>query len=188
LRAFAHLRARARRDERRRQAEQRASVAAPRQLDAGDDVAPLVGAAHLQFAVEAAAQLEEVVGLQDQVVEFEKGQRLIAVEPQLDAVLRQHAVDREMPADIAQQRDVAQFVEPVGVIDHDRVAGPVAELQELGEDPLDPRHVAGDLIVGQQLARFVLARGVADTRRAAAHQHDRLVAGLLKPAQQHNPG
>ncbi len=92
-----------------------------------------------------------------------------------------------MPADIAQQRDVAQFVEPVGVVDHHRVGRAVAEGQELGEDLADAGHVAGDLGVAEQRARLVLARGVADPRRAAAHQHDRLVPGLLEQAQQHDP-
>jgi hypothetical protein len=53
------------------------------EIDAVDDVAPLVGAAHLQPAAVALVQLHEVVGLQDHVVEFEEGQRLLAVEPQL---------------------------------------------------------------------------------------------------------
>ena len=38
----------------------------------------------------------------------------------------------------------------------------------------------------EQLAALVLARGIADLGRAAAHQHDRLVARLLQPAQQHD--
>ena len=38
----------------------------------------------------------------------------------------------------------------------------------------------------EQLARFVLAGRIADLGGAAAHQHDRLVPGLLQPAQQHD--
>ena len=48
------------------------------------------------------------------------------------------------------------------------------------------RHVGVDLLVGEQLARLVAARGIADLGGAAAHQGDRLVAGLLPPAQQHD--
>ena len=40
--------------------------------------------------------------------------------------------------------------------------------------------------VGEQLAALVLARGIADLGRPAAHQHDRLVPGLLQAAQQHD--
>ena len=38
----------------------------------------------------------------------------------------------------------------------------------------------------EQLAAFVLARRVADHRRAAAHQRDRLAARLLQPVQHHD--
>ena len=43
----------------------RLRVGAPHQVDAGDDVAPLVGAAHLQVHAMAAVQLAEIVALQD---------------------------------------------------------------------------------------------------------------------------
>ncbi len=188
MRGLAHLGARGGGDERRRQAEQGAGVRSAPEFDPGDNVAPLVGAAHLQFAAEASGQLDKVIGLQYEIVEFEKGQRLVAFEAQPHAVLRQHAIDREVPPDIAQQRDVTQFVEPVGVVDHDRVGRASAELQEVGEDLANARHVMGDLGIVEQLARLVAARRVADPGRAAAHQHDRLVAGLLEQAQQHDPG
>ena len=87
-----------------------AIVDAAAELDAVDDVAPLVGPAHLQTAIQPPRQLEEVVGLQDHVVEFEEGQRLLAVEPRLDALEAQHPVDAEVPADVAQEVEV---VEPV---------------------------------------------------------------------------
>ena len=76
-----------------------------------------------------------------------------------------------MTPDVAQQRDVAQLVEPIGIVDHDGVARSVAELDELGEDRADARHVAGDLGVVEQRPGFVLARGIADARRSATHQH-----------------
>ena len=47
--------------------------------------------------------------------------------------------------------------------------------------------LAAICVVGQQLARLVLAGGVADPRRAAAHQHDGPVAVLLQQAQDHDP-
>ena len=91
-----------------------------------------------------------------------------------------------MPADVAQQRDVAQFVEPIGVVDHDGVGRTVAEIDEFGEDRADARHVAGDLGIVEQRPRLIPERGVADPRRAAAHQHDRLVPVLLQQPQQHD--
>src|SRR3546814_9717180 len=73
-------------DERRGQAVERTVVDPPAELDAVDDVAPLVGAAHLQDAFPPARQLQEVVGLEDHVVEFQERQRLFALEPELHAV------------------------------------------------------------------------------------------------------
>jgi hypothetical protein len=92
------------------------------EIDAVDDVAPLIGAAHLQHAAGALVELDEVVGLQDHVVEFEERQLLLAVEPHLHRVEAQHAVDREMPADVAQEVDVVERIEPVGVVGHQRIA------------------------------------------------------------------
>ena len=47
---------------------------------------------------------------------------IVAVEPQLDGIHRQHAVDGEMPADIAQKIDVVEAVEPIGVVGNQRPA------------------------------------------------------------------
>jgi hypothetical protein len=89
------------------------------EVDAHDDVAPLVAAAHLQRHAVAPAQLHEVVALQQHVVELDEAQRLVAVEPQLHAVHGQHAVHAEMPAHLAQEGDVAQLVQPLGIVEHD---------------------------------------------------------------------
>ena len=88
--------------------------------------------------------------------------------------------------DVAQELDVAERVEPVGVVDHHRVGRPVAEGQEPLEHAADAGDVGVDLVVGEQRAALVLAGGIADLGRAAAHQHDRLVPGLLQPAQHHD--
>ena len=111
---------------------------APAEIDAVDDVAPLVGAAHLQIAAVAARQLHEVVGLQDHVVELDERQLLLALEPQLHRVHGQHAVDREVPADVAQQVDVVELRQPLGVVDHDGVAlGREPKRRNLANVPLD---------------------------------------------------
>jgi hypothetical protein len=81
---------------------------------------------------------------------------------------------------------IVSIVEPVGVIDHDGVGRAVAECQVFGEDRPDAGHVAGDVGIRQQLPRLVLAGGVADLGRPSAHQHDRLVAGTLQGAQEHD--
>ena len=116
------------------------------ELDAVDDVAPLVGAAHLQPAAVAAGELQEVVRLHDHVVELEEGQRLLALEPQLHRFEGQHAVDREVAADSrAGTRCSRSVVEPVGVVDHQRVApGRRRRSRKRSNDAPDAGDVGGD--------------------------------------------
>ncbi len=54
----------------------------------------------------AAVELQEVVGLQGHVVELQKAQRLPAFQPLAHRVHGDHAIDREMPADVAQEVDM----------------------------------------------------------------------------------
>ena len=67
-----------------------------------------------------------------------------------------------------------------------RVGRAVAEGEQALEHAADAGDVGVDLLVGQQLAAFILAAWVADLGRPAAHQHDRLVPGLLQAAQHHD--
>ena len=64
-------------------AKQVRPVHPPPELDAVDDIAPLVAAAHLQTDAKLARQMPKIITLQDHVIEFEKGHRLFALEPQL---------------------------------------------------------------------------------------------------------
>ncbi len=91
-----------------------------------------------------------------------------------------------MAAVIAQEFDVVEAVQPFGIVEHHGVAGSLAEGEEVRKDSFDARHVGGDHLCGQDLARFVLARRIADLGGAAAHQDDGLVTGLLQVAQQHD--
>mmetsp|Transcript_18251 Transcript_18251/g.28865 ORF Transcript_18251/g.28865 Transcript_18251/m.28865 type:complete len:278 (+) Transcript_18251:94-927(+) len=81
-----------------------------RQVDAVDDIAPLIRTTHLQDTVIAAVKLHEIIGLQDHIVEFEKAKRLFAVQPGFDAFKAEHPVDREMPPNVAQEIEVVQPV------------------------------------------------------------------------------
>ncbi len=157
------------------------------EVDPRDDVAPLVGAAHLQVALVAPRQLDEVVGLQQHVVELDERQLLLALEAHLRRIHRQHPVDREVPADVAQEFDVVERRQPLGVVGHDGVAARLAEIQELREDRLDAVLVRVDLLDRENAPRLVAARGIADPRRAAAHQRDGAASpALLQPVQHHD--
>ena len=89
-----------------------------------------------------------------------------------------------MRPDVAQQGDVAEAVQPVGIVDHQR--DPVAEPQIRREGAGDAGDVGRDRPIRQHASRLVAARGVADTRGAAPHQHHRAVAVALQQAQQHD--
>ncbi len=180
---LAHLHPRRRGQERRGQCEQLGFEHTASELDAVDDIAPLIRAAHLQDAAVTLVQLHEIVGLQDHVVEFEERQRLLALQPQLDRVEGQHPVDREMTPDVAQERNVAQLVQPIRIVGRD---GAGVEIEEPREHGANLGDVGVDLLVREQRAGGVLAGGIADLAGAAAHQHDRAVAGLLQPAQHHD--
>ena len=183
---LAHLGARRCGQQRRRQCIELALIAAPAQFDAVDDVAPLVGASHLQHASLAPRKLEEIIGLQDHVVEFEEGERLLAVESQLHRIETQHAVDGEMHTIVAQEIDVVEMIQPVSIVDHPRIRGAIAEIEKPPEHLADAGQVGADLLDGEKLPRFVLERGIANLGGAAAHQGDRPVPGLLHPAQHHD--
>ena len=157
------------------------------EVDPRDDIAPLVGAAHLQVALIAPRQLDEVVGLQQHVVELDERQLLLALEAHLRRIHRQHPVDREVPADVAQEFDIVERRQPLGVVGHDRVTARLAEIQELREDRLDAVLVRVDLLDREDAPRLVAARGIADPRRTTAHQRDRFAgAALLQPVQHHD--
>ena len=91
-----------------------------------------------------------------------------------------------MRADLLQHLDIAQFAEPVLIIDHDRIGRSVAERQQAFEDGANPSDIVRDGLVGQHLAALVAPRGIADPRGPAAHQHNRLVARLLQPPEHHD--
>ena len=78
------------------------------------------------------------------------------------------------------------MIEPVRVIDHDRIRRAAAEGEKFLEHRLDAVHVGLDGFVGDQRAALVAPRRIADLGRPAAHQHDRLVPRLLQPAQDHD--
>ena len=146
----------------------------PDQVDAGQNVGPLVVAAELQQAAVPALQLQIVVGLQQEVVELQKAQS--GVEPPAVGLEAQHAVHREVAPDLAQEVEVAEFGEPVGVV-HDDGALQVDEAADLAPHQLG---VARHRLHRQQGAHVVPVGGVADARGAAADQQHRLVAGALQ--------
>ncbi len=153
-------------------------VRPPVELDARDDVAPLVRSTHLQGAPVLTTQLHVVVGLEQHVAEF--GVRdAVALEPASDGVAREHDVDGEVLADIAEEVDDAEGGGPVGVVHDDRAGRGIVEVDEPLELPTDAFGPLGDRVRRVHGPLPHLAR-VADHAGGAAGQHDRPVARPLK--------
>lgn len=133
-----------------------------------EHVAPLVVAAHLQPAAVFLKQFKEVVGLHEHVGEFEEGEAVVRRHARLVAFGGEHLVDGEHGADVAHKLDEIQAAQPVSVVGDDGLA--VRKIEEAAHLLLDMRDVVVDGFDGHHLAHVGLAGGVADHRRAAAHQ------------------
>ena len=83
-----------------------------------------------------------------------------------------------MPADVAQELEIVERVEPLGIVELDGVGRAIAEGKEGFEGAADAGLVRLDDLLGQQLPCLVLAGRVADLGGAAADQRDGPPAGL----------
>ena len=131
-------------------------------------------------------QVQEVVRLEQHVAELGVGDPLLPpLEASAHRLLGHHHVDRDVLADIAQELHEAEVAQPVGVVQQKgAVRAEVEEPLELTPNCLG---VGRDLLLGEQRSLDVLAAGVADQRRPAAHHDDGPVAGLLEAADGHDP-
>ena len=153
------------------------------QVQAGGDVAPLVGPADLQRAVVPAGQLEEVHRLQQHVAELGEADPA-GTDAGAHRFLAEHGADRKVLADVTQEVEDGQSARPVQVVDELGAAGPEVEkaLQLLGLplDALGYQLGCGELALARPPAR------VTDQPGSAADQRERPVSGLLEAAQQHH--
>ena len=161
------------------------AVLAANQVRAGEHVGPLVVAAALERHAVAVVELQEVVALHQHVVELQE--RKAPLQALLVALGGEHAVDGEQRAHVPQEVDVVQVAQPVGVVDDLGAVGlGLVEVQEGFHLLPDVGHVVVDVLHRQNLAQVALAGGVADHARAAAHQREGLVAGLLQVGHGHD--
>ena len=111
---------------------------------------------------------------------------MFAIQPQFYGIKCQHSVDGEMGANVAEEGNIAQRIQPLRVIGGNGVRWPFAEAEEGFEHAPNALHVGGDGSVRQHLPRFVLAGRVADAGGAAAQQDHGLVAVFLQKAENHD--
>ncbi len=88
------------------------------QVQAGGEVAPLVGAAEFQRAVVFVKQVEEVVALQHLIAELGEGDAFLGVQAASHGVFGQHGAQAEVLADIAQEVDDGHRSGPI-VVGHE---------------------------------------------------------------------
>ena len=101
-----------------------------------------------------------------------------------NTIFSKHIVDGEAGAHVAQQLDVVQIQQPVGVVQHQSLA--VGEVDELLHLALEALRVVLDGILGQHLTHVGAAGGVTDQGRTVADQGDRFVSALLEMLQDHD--
>src|SRR5690606_36042840 len=108
------------------------------------------------------------------------------LEPAADALLAQHAADREMPPDLAQEVEMRHRLEPLGVVDNEHAVGRLREDEKPLEDPGEALLVRRDRLLVEKRAGGRAARRIAHARRAAAEKNDRPVSCFLQAAQHHD--
>ena len=89
---------------------------APDQIASGQNVAPLVVAAHLQQTTMALMEHQVIVGLQQLVIEFDERKAFRALKPGAIGVGADHFVDPKMAANVAQKLDVMELEQPIGIV------------------------------------------------------------------------
>ena len=162
---------------------------APDEIDAGDDVSPLVGPPDLDRAVEVVVQPEVVVGLQEHVAELGEGDAVLGVDALLDALPGQHLVHRDVLADVAEELEHRDGLRPLPVVDERTrsVGAPGVEVDDPSELFLDPRDVVVQRVLVEQVAFVGPTGGVPDHARGATGECDGPVTGVLEPPQHDQP-
>jgi len=126
-------------------------------------------------------QVQEIVGLQQHVGKFGKGQPFLAFQTGADGVLCQHVIDREVLANIPHELDHIQPGQPVGVVHYPRRVALAVKVEEMCQLLFDGVGVGVDGFQRQEGAFAFLAGGVANHGGAAACQGDGMVSKTLQP-------
>ena len=153
------------------------------ELGAGDDVAPLVAAAHLDFYAVFFPKVIEVVTLHQLVGELCEAHA--AFEAILHAVLRHHVVDRDVLSNVSDEVEEPKILEPVVIVDHARriVSFEVQKLLQL-------RALTGQIVIQyaevEELALRGLPAGIAHHACGATHECDGRVPSALPMNEQHD--
>ena len=154
------------------------------QIDTGGDVTPLVGTANLQRDAVQLVQAGEVIPLQQVVGELrERDTLIVTVKTLLYCFFVNHLVNREVFADVTQERQHVHATKPVVVVRRNRRVVTAVEIQERCNLFTDLIHPLLHGVFGIQLTLSGFETWVANQTGRAANQCDRLMAGHLEAFQ-----
>src|ERR1051326_4484849 len=132
------------------------------QIDARENISPLIAAAHLQRALESIMQHQIVVGLQQRIAEFSERNTFVRIQAPADGFLAQQIVDGEMFAHVAQELHHGDWAKPVSIVDDARrIAGGV-EIKKTAELFFNALEISFDLFMSKQLTLLGLAARISD--------------------------
>ena len=156
------------------------------ELRADGDVAPLVAAADLEFAVFRLVEVVEVVALEQHIGEFRVADAgfIVAAEARFDAFFGHHGIDREVFSDVAEEIEEADGADPRGIVDElGGVGERFVEVEDAGELLSDGGDIAIEHFFGQQLAFGFFPRWIADAAGCSTCESDRAMACVLESAE-----
>ena len=159
---------------------------APDEVDAGDDVAPLVRATDLEYAALVVMQPEVVVRLEQHVAELGEADPVLGVDAHLHALASEHLVDGDVLADVAQEFEHRDRLGPVTIVD-EHASLRIGQIDDSTELFFDTGDVVVQHLVVEEIAFLGLAARVADHAGRATGQSDRPMPRILEPPQHHQP-
>lgn len=152
------------------------------QINPGGDIAPLIRARHLQFAVVAPVELNKVVRLEQLVGELGERHPGVPVDARPHRVPRQHGADIDVLAHVAEEVEQGERPGPVVVV-HQRPLGD--HVDKATHLIPDGRHVGRERRLIEQRSLVVASGRVSDASGRTTHQHQRPMTGTGKTGQQH---
>ena len=150
-------------DERERQAVDLFAQLLAAEINSRGDIAPLIAAADLEFAIVIAAKDVKIESLEEHVAELGVADADLTVfHAGAHALLADHLVDGKMLADIAQEIEIRHVCRPCRVID--QLGGIVfrVEVQQSPKLFLDAGNIGRDGLLAEQLTLGALAAGIPD--------------------------
>ena len=92
--------------------------------------------------------------MQQKIVELEECVGLLVRKSTGHRFLLHHRVDGEVFSDIAKKLDIAKLIEPIGIVDEDRIGRPIAEFQGL-------QWMLADMSIGLAASRALIHNAAA---------------------------